>query len=376
MCSEGFTELFSIYGGHDGFTDDEIVNLKKYYNKILHEARKKATDPTCFYCKKENTGLCNSHFVPKSYLKNIATDGKVYIVNCLLDIPIADIDSGLNNTGTFHLICRDCDGKIFRDYENFDYSKEPTYDILAQIELKNYLKYIYKSKVNYYKVVLTEEKIGVNPFTKNQKEIELLDIDAYSKKFFKIKKSLNSKHNSHYNLFYYKKLNYIVPVAFQCLITLAYDFNGCLINNIYNYSKNSNIEHIHICIFPLKETSIVMMFYNEKSQRYRNFRKQFCKFCESDQLSIINYIMFKYSEDIFFSKKIDKIILQNEELIKTARSTLLVESDIADKSTRIQRGLEHARIEFDLNKFSTIPNLLDEKFKIIPLHSEKSIPLN
>ena len=38
-------------------------------------------------------------------------------MNTILNIPLLKDDKGINEAGTFHLICRDCDSKIFQDYE-------------------------------------------------------------------------------------------------------------------------------------------------------------------------------------------------------------------------------------------------------------------
>ena len=56
-----------------------------------------------------------------------------------------DTENGVNKAGTFHLICNDCDSKIFSDYENPDnYSNQPTPKMIAQMALKNSLKSISK----------------------------------------------------------------------------------------------------------------------------------------------------------------------------------------------------------------------------------------
>ena len=48
------------------------------------------------------------------------------------------------------IICRDCDSKIFQEYEtpeNCHTDIPPTQKILAQIAMKNYLKFISKRKM-------------------------------------------------------------------------------------------------------------------------------------------------------------------------------------------------------------------------------------
>ena len=65
--------------------------------------------------------------------------------NTIIDLPILKADKGVNEAGTFHLICRECDGKIFQDYEEpLNYEDMPTIKMLAQIDMKNNLKFISK----------------------------------------------------------------------------------------------------------------------------------------------------------------------------------------------------------------------------------------
>lgn len=41
-------------------------------------------------------------------------------LNTLVDNPLMDTEKGVEEAGTFHLICNECDSKIFSDYENPD----------------------------------------------------------------------------------------------------------------------------------------------------------------------------------------------------------------------------------------------------------------
>ena len=52
-------------------------------------------------------------------------DGKVDYFNAIVNIPFINNDKGLNEAGTFKLLCPTCDGKIFQDYENY---RRPTDD--------------------------------------------------------------------------------------------------------------------------------------------------------------------------------------------------------------------------------------------------------
>ena len=54
-------------------------------------------------------------------------------LNTAVDNPLRDTENGVIKAGTFHLICNDCDSKIFSDYENPDnYSKQLVPKMIAQ----------------------------------------------------------------------------------------------------------------------------------------------------------------------------------------------------------------------------------------------------
>lgn len=102
-----------------------------------------------------------------------------------------------------------------------------------------------------------------------------------------------------YYQFYYEKLDYVVPIAFQGSISLMVDLDGIIVNNIYNKDINYKIQDLHICIFPLKESTVITMFIDFNNKRYRNFYKKFNKLSHDDKLALVNYLIFLYLEDVF-----------------------------------------------------------------------------
>lgn len=145
--SDDFIKVLNL----GSFTDKEkkLINsdfsYKKKMSRIMKDARKAAKRETCYYCGKPVSSFCNSHSVPRFCLRNIALDGEVLTLNTLVDNPFLDSEKGIENAGVFHLICNDCDSKIFSDYENPDnYNNKPTPKMINQIALKNSLKSISK----------------------------------------------------------------------------------------------------------------------------------------------------------------------------------------------------------------------------------------
>ncbi len=130
-----------------GLSDNDMDKYKKNsieYNKqigtIMREAKRNAKENVCFVCKKQVNGFCNSHFVPQFCLKRIPVNGIVQISGFPDDFTNLENISGANSVGTFQLICRECNSKIFQRYENsLSYNEKPPGQVLAQIAMKNYL---------------------------------------------------------------------------------------------------------------------------------------------------------------------------------------------------------------------------------------------
>lgn len=105
-----------------GYEENEILNsnhigYKKEINKVLSEARKVSKSEKCMYCSKETTSFCNSHSIPAFCLRNIAINGELLYSNKLVNFPLMDFEKAINKAGTFQIICRECDSKIFQEYE-------------------------------------------------------------------------------------------------------------------------------------------------------------------------------------------------------------------------------------------------------------------
>lgn len=350
---------------HLGFSkiDREIYEKDKVqYNKQLREFLKKSREeskkPNCYYCGTPCTSFCNSHSVPKFTLRNISIEGHLFYSNTLIDMPLLDNEKGLNEAGTFRLICRECDKTIFSDYENPDnYSEKPTGKMLAQIALKNYLKSISKREMEIALYNNIAEMTGND--LSHQQTINNLDLNEYIDGFNYAKKALEKKWDDYFYLAYYENLNYVVPLAFQNNVTLISDFEGNVINNIYESSPSYRMQDIHICVFPLENHSVILIFLRNQERRYSSFLKQFSRLSTEEKLKSLNYIIFSYSEDVFFYKGIDKTLLNNEELKEVTQQT-----PIALLTSPLVNPLEKAANTFNLSKRDSIPNFLDEAYKV------------
>ena len=173
-------------------------------------------------------------------------------------------------------------------------------------------------------------------------------------------KASNRNHTDWYYLCYFQKLDYVVPFSFQGQIVLVCGLDGEVINDIYNMSPNYRLEEIHIAVFPLKIGSVVMIITDSRRARYRKFYRQLKRLPLEDQLAVINYIIFSYSENVFISKDLDGKVLTDSAFQEMCYTT-----NIAVASTPINgQALDAALNSFDLSKRHTVPNLLSKKYAL------------
>lgn len=353
------------------------IELNKKMSKAMRDVRSEIKTGQCLYCKKTVGSFCNSHNVPRFCLENIGIDGEVAGINSILNLPKMGVSAGkktqgINEAGTFSLICRACDSSIFQDYENpnnYESGKVPTQRMLAQIAMKNYLKFIYKRKMEIAMMQHALEKVseygseydlGIDILSKEfaaRKATSEIDLESYFQCFERAKKNIEKENKRGYFLFYYKLLDYVTPVAIQTPITVAIDLNGNVINDIFNMDPNYQPSDLHLCVFPLKDTTAVIIFFEEGEKKYSKFRKQFKKLDDESKLGVINYLIFLYTEDYFLAKELsDKIDISlfNEVANQTPNvwgTTPIVETSVLSNS-------------FDLSNWNRIPNVLEKQYKL------------
>lgn len=280
-------------------------------------------------------------------------------MNSFLKLPFDNLDRGASEAGTFKLICRKCDNKIFQEYENPDsYRTEPTDQMLAQIAMKNYLQFISKRNNELALLTIAQTDLGVDPgMTGNDKRVKSLDLGDFDAGFQRAKLGAIKDRGDWYYLCYYQKLKYQIPLAFQGAITMICDFEGNVINDIYCDNPTYHTSQIHIAAFPFLEESVILAFVDSKESRYRLFYKQLRRLSPKDQLAAINFIIFSYSENVYVSRSISKQILENEELIATCKLGIFGHG-LVESNDRLSMAVS----ETDLSKRSRIPNLLSEEY--------------
>ncbi len=343
------------------------VEFKKTLSKLSSDSRKDSKPDRCLYCSKLTTQFCNSHSIPASFLRNISVNGKCYINNEIIDLPLLDTEKGVNNSGTFHLICRECDNIIFKDYENPDnYSAMPTDKMIAQIAMKNNLKSISKRRFEIALYKNAQKSLIDSGFPPDSakaffgpiEQINTLDLKDYYRGFKRAKKIIEKGWKNEFYLFYYEKLNYVVPIAFQGQIALILDLQGNVINNnVYSTSPDYKVQTLNICVFPLKNSSIIMLFIDKHDKRYRSFYKQFKSLPIAKKLAAINFMIFRYSEDVYLSKQVNDIYLKNKELKDLTGDTGI------QIGTSVEGNEELLREKSSFSVMENIPNFLEIKLE-------------
>ena len=341
----------------------DILELKRQMNSILKVSQENSKLNYCLCCGKKVSSFCNSHSLPRFILKNISKDGYILTSNNYFKMPLIDSVKGLNNSGIFKRICRECDNKIFKTYESDEQLLlKPRKKFMTQVDLKNCLR-MYDKRLNEialynYLLSMDLDQFLLDMLLETQR-INYLDLNEIKNEFEKDMKILSKESSSSFELIYWEKLDYITPIAFQGHIAMVGDLKGNIINDIYNKSDKYIIENINICVFPLKNETIVIMFVNKDNKKYKDFIGQFKKLSKEKKLQLISYIIFNYSEDFFISRLSKDEILNNEVLDIVTQNTTNIYSLSIEEGKEIKK-----KKRFELMKYINFPNILSEKYSI------------
>lgn len=338
---------------------EEAIELRKKTSSAMKEIRNRARRDYCYYCGKKVEGFCNSHSVPAFCLKNISVKGVVLNTNEMLGIPTIDTRYGINNATTFHIICKECDNKLFRNYENpSNYEQLPTQEMFAEIDLKNCLRSIDKKFREIELYSLIEEKWRSTVFSELHGDATDLDYLDFERDYNAAKRKKQSGGQNYY-MGFHERVPYTVPIAFQSTIPVVFDLEGSLINDIYYKDRNYRIEDLKICVFPLEKYSVIFAFVDSKCKRYRKFFRQLKKMeKQEDRLAIINYLILSYSEECLISPSIEKSTLDELKWIVGKTQDVLL-TDIESQSP-----LEILKQEYGYHDVQRIPNLLAEQYAL------------
>jgi hypothetical protein len=182
-------------------------------------------------------------------------------------LTFTDNEKGVNNSGTFHFICNECDGTFFQDYENEQNLKSmPTDKMMAEIAVKNFLLQLSKrsQEEELYRLLQNKFKAFTNP--EDLKEITGLDVNEFEQEILFHKNIVERNVSGGYQILFWKILPYKVPIALQSAIALPKDFKGNEINDVFDMSANVRMQYMHLAVLPLKAESVVLAFYHKRDK--------------------------------------------------------------------------------------------------------------
>ena len=300
-------------------TDAEI-KVHKQISDFFRHAERNSKQPYCAICGVECSSYAKSHSIPQFIMRNIAVNGKFKTFSDIIGKPSSK--NALANAWTFHIICSECENKYFSDYENEEtLLKEPTNLIMSEIALKNVLLLLSKYRVG---SETNKEAIKIGAFTGEIDVLDIMNTLDIENMCFEVKRSrkiIDKKLKSGYKLIYYKKLDWVAPIAFQSAMCLYRSIDGTIINQIYNESNKIRMQQLHICVFPLTGQTVIMVFVHKDDRNYMLFERQFLKLTEAKKLEYINYLIFKYTEHMLISPLIDPLILNADKLVDLCQET-------------------------------------------------------
>lgn len=297
------------------------ISIKKRLGVMMAEARQKAKPDKCILCGKEKSSFCNSHSVPKMSLKNIADDGKLLLASQLIGLEeIVDSEKGVNNSGTFHYICNECDSSFFQDYENEDnIAKAPTDKMLAEIAVKNILLQLNKraQEKELIKIQQRDFRAFVNP--QDYFDVKEMDYQELLEELSFHKRIADEDIKGGYRVLFWRLLPYKVPIAMQSALVLRKDMEGIIVNDTHDFSPKTRMQYMHLAVFPLQESSVVLTFHHKRDHLYRRLWHQINISSDDKVLQFLNYLIFSYTENYFISKTIRKELKENKKLIQLSQ---------------------------------------------------------
>lgn len=342
---------------NEKFKAHEIEN-KKRIGDLRRRMLNNAKGESCLLCGKKLDGFCNSHTIPEFILKNIAVNGKIRTVNSILNIEMYDKEKGVRNTGIFRQICKQCDSEIFKPYEDeLSLINTVTDRMMYAIAIKNFLKMIDKTFLEIERNNLTRQIDDV-------RYVKEMDLQEYFNALEETKLycKLNKKHK--YRIIVDELLNYRVPIAFQSTVALIMDLDGNIINDVYCPLRDYKVEELHICVFPLRKNTRILLFVNRNYKHYNKFTKnQMKKYPINELLSIINYIIFLYSEDIYLRSDLSEDILKQLFPVSKISMPEVYRTNYFEQTK--SETEKFIRKYYDLRRRIVIPNLLSEEYKVV-----------
>ena len=299
----------------------KLSELQKYVEQL--------SKPTyCVTCGKKMTSFCNSHVVPQFILKEIAECGMIYYGQSLhKENEFFPTKTGIKNAFTFKLICKDCDKRLFSNYEmpevitdfdNFSYEKKKL--VLLEMAIKTHLSHINtKLKMHNLEVAVNPEMVGIMEMLKQPTtfQIDISEHFDYLHSLSKFRKGTTFP----FEILFNKLYDYQTSIATQTLISYIYDLNGQQLYNPYNLSDSVITRYFYLVIFPYKNKTRVL-FYIEKKNKYlvQKIIDQFNGLEDEEKLHFLFISLIIFDEQFYLSPALHEKIIKDKKLTKLYRN--------------------------------------------------------
>lgn len=291
---------------------------------LTYQVDKYARSNRCILCGKKMDSPCNSHAVPEFVLKEISENGKVAYGYSLskLSFEGAKKVTGINNAHTFRLICNECDGKFFANYEqpdnllNFDNLSDSLKNrILCEMAVKAHL-----SRFNMkYKNLIAKDMSTNGLVYKFEQE----------KRFTPERIDMNEQMECIESLFIYVKrnndtflvlhnilLDYRTKIASQTIINFDFDLNGKRIFNSNDLSPNNKCRYFYLMILPYKNHTRLLFYIDKnKAKEVDDLINQFNKLTQEEKLHFLFIALIAYSQELYMTPSLAKYIFEKDKKI-------------------------------------------------------------
>ena len=323
------------------------TKLKTEESKFVGAINKNSKVDECVLCGSKMTSACNSHVVPQFILKEIAEEGHVSYGHALHSFEVGGVKktTGINDAYTFKLICRKCDGKYFKHYENpdnlisFDLLSENDKKImLCEMALKTHLSHL---SMKYRKLVMIDmvNQGKVAEMERNGELVlaERLDINEHFEYIRKLKKAMKSNKNP-FVILYNKILDYQTKIATQTIINFNYDLDGNQIFDPYLIETNNQCRYFYLMILPYKGKTRVL-FFIEKSNatNVKPIFDGFNNLTDEEKLHFLFIALIIHDQQFYMSPSFaNKIFRKDKALVKLYTNT--------DKNISYQEKIKDFRV--------------------------------
>ncbi len=346
--------------------NEQLATFNKVKGAYQRQAHYESKPKKCILCGQPKTSFCNSHSIPQLCLRRIAVDGEVLSFSSAIGTNLLKERVGINQAGTFRIICNDCDNTYFKDYESPEtWTSTPSQKVMGQIATKICLSELARAREQIPQLLHLGDDFDSEDFIERASVRNIDMKDDYRN--LELAMRATEKRARVLKPILFERLPYIAPIAFQIMVNPIADCEGSLINDLLNPDPSYDIEPLYVCVFPMAMETLVLVFRNRKATRYRMLESQLSCQEKSEALQSILRMSIAYSDQIFFSPKIENVLKNSEGIASLARMNIdsLVSSDqVMSMQSAKHRARSAGRERYAISRLPEIPHLFEPRYAI------------